>query len=120
MTNQLVAAKEPDLSRFFAEISAAYVEVLAGLRRPEQLARWLSEKAYYDVCQRAQREARQRALTGIKTRPDVSLRTSKTFATDFLAYQGVVLLRVAGATKAVSIRAEQVNARYRVTDLVLI
>lgn len=120
MTNQQVATPQPDPANFFAEISAAYVEVLAGVRRPEQLARWLSERTYYDVCQRAAREARQRQLTGLRMRPDVSLRSSKTFLTDPCAFQGVVVLRVGQTTKAVSIRAEKINARYRITDLSLI
>jgi hypothetical protein len=120
LMNQQVVAPQPDPANFFAEISAAYVEVLAGVRRPEQLARWLSERTYYDVCQRAAREARQRQLTGLRMRPDVSLRSSKTFLTDLAAYQGVVVLRVGQTTKAVSIRAERVNTRYRITDLSLI
>jgi hypothetical protein len=120
LDNQQVIATRPDPANFFAEISTAYVEVLAGVRRPEQLARWLSEKTYYDVCQRAAREARQRSLTGLRMRPEVSLRSSKTFLTDLLAYQGVVVLRVGKVTKAVSIRAEKINERYRITDISLI
>ncbi len=115
-----VAIKHVDPAPFFAEISAAYVEVLAGVRRPEQLARWLSDRTYYHVCQRAQREARQRSLTGLRQRPDVSFRSTQTFLTDHHAFQGVVILRISGATKAVSIRAELINARYRITDLSLI
>lgn len=120
MEIQQVTVTRPDPAGFFAEISAAYVEVLAGVRRPEQLARWLSEKTYYDVCQRAAREAKQRQITGLRKRPEVSLRATKTFLTDSPSFQGVVILRIGGATKAVSIRAEQVNARLRITDLSLI
>lgn len=120
MTNQQITVPQPDPANFFAEISTAYVEVLAGVRRPEQLARWLSERTYYDVCQRAAREARQRQLTGLRMRPDVSLRASKTFLTDLFAYQGVVVLKVGQTTKAVSIRAEKINSRYRITELSLV
>lgn len=120
MNEQQITVPQPDPANFFAEISTAYVEVLAGVRRPEQLARWLTERTYYDVCQRVAREARQRQLTGLKMRPDVSLRASKTFLTDLMAYQGVVLLRIGQVTKAVTIRAEKVNARYRITDLSLL
>lgn len=120
MTIKQVTSAQPDPANFFAEISTAYVEVLAGVRRPEQLARWLSERTYYDVCQRAAREARQRQLTGLRMRPDVSLRATRTFLTDFEAHQGVVILRIGSTTKAVSIRAERVNTRYRITDLSLI
>ena len=115
-----VATKKVDPAPFFAEISAAYIEVLAGVRRPEQLARWLSDRTYYDVCQRAQREARQRALTGLRSRPEVCLKTTQTFLTDHHAFQGVVILRISGVPKAVSLRAELVHTRYRITDISLI
>lgn len=119
-TQSQLTKHRPDPSRFFAQISAAYVEVLAGVRRPEQLARWLSDKAYYDICQRARRESRARQLTGVTSRPDIILRNSKTFLTDGLNYQGVVILQIAGVTKAVSVRAELIHERYRITDLYLI
>ena len=118
-TTQLTK-QQPDPAKFFAQISAAYVEVLAGVRRPEQLARWLSDKAYYDLCQRARRESRARQLTRINNRPDIVLRKSKTFLTDFNSYQGVVVLQISGNTRAVSVRAELIHARYRITDLCLI
>ena len=119
-TTTMLAMPQPDPAKFFAEICAAYVEVLAGARRPEQLARWLSDRAYYDVCQRARREARARELTGVRVRPEISLRATKTFLTDFTSYQGVVLLQISGKLKAISVRAELIHERYRITDLCLI
>jgi tRNA G37 N-methylase Trm5 len=118
--SQQMMKHRPDPANFFAQISAAYIEVLAGMRRPEQLARWLTDRAYYDICQRAKRESRARQLTGYSARPDIVLRSSKTFLTDFLSYQGVVVLQISGATRAVSVRAELIHNRYRITDLTLI
>jgi hypothetical protein len=83
-----VATGQTDPAKFFAEICAAYVEVLAGLRRPEQLSRWLTD--------------------------------TKTFATNDNAYQGVVVLQISGAIKAVSVRAELIHERFRITEMVLI
>lgn len=119
-TNVQLAMPLPDPANFFAEISAAYVEVLAGMRRPEQLSRWLSDKAYYDVCQRARREARAREVSRTRVRPDIVLRSSRTFLTDIESYQGVVLLQISGATKAVSLRAEIIHSRLRITDMCII
>lgn len=48
------------------------------------------------------------------------MRTSKTFLTDEKSYQGVVILQVSGVTRAVSVRAELIHRRYRITDLCLI
>lgn len=112
-----ITVKNPEAARLFAEISQAYVEILAGVRRPEQLARWLSDKIYYDLCQRAKREAQQRAVTGPQTRPEISIRKSRTFLTDVNAYEGVVLLKVSGLVRAVSLRAEYIHERFRITDL---
>ena len=119
-TETQLAISPPDPAEFFAEICAAYVEVLAGLRRPEQLARWLSDTAYYDICQRYSREARAREVTGIRERPDIVLRRTRTFLTSDDSFQGVVILQISGVLKAVSIRAELIYERYRITDIVLV
>jgi hypothetical protein len=113
-------SNELDPAQLFAEISKAYIEILAGVRRPEQLARWLSDKAYYDISHRAKREALQRQITGAKARPDISLRKSKTFLTDDAGIHGVVILRVSGTTKAVALRAEKIHERFRVTEVLII
>ena len=62
----------------------------------------------------------QRQVTGVNQRPEIILRKTKTFLTSENAYQGVVVLQVSGATKAVSVRAELIHNRYRITEMVLI
>jgi hypothetical protein len=106
--------------QLLATIGTAYVEVLAGVRRPEQLARWLTDKAYFDLCEKAKTAARARQVTGDKNRPHVTLKTSRTFLTEANGYQGVVLVKISGATKALSIRAKQIHSRFRVTEMELI
>lgn len=106
--------------QLLATIGTAYIEVLAGVRRPEQLARWLTDKAYFELCEKAKSAARTRQATGDKGRPHVVLRTSRTFSTDSDAYQGVVLVKISGVTKALSIRAKQIHSRFRVTEMELI
>jgi hypothetical protein len=119
--NQLVVeGKTADPAIFFAQIGAAYVEVLAGMRRPEQLARWLSDRTYYDISQRVKRQSMQRQLTGMKLRPDISVKKSQIFLTDLGAYQAVVVLKISGKIRAVSIRAELIHKKYRITDICLI
>lgn len=103
-----------------AIIGKAYLEVLAGVRRPEQLARWLSDKAYYELRDRAQQEARSRQVTGATSRPHIVVKQSKTFSTIKGGYQGVLLVKISGATKAVSIRARNIHERFRVTELEVI
>ena len=112
--------KTGDPETIFAQISIAYVEILAGIRTPEQLARWLSDKSYYDLVQKVRREVIARQVTGAMMRPQIAVRKSQIFLTDQGAFQSVVVLLISGATRAVSIRAEQIHGKYRVTDIVLI
>ncbi|MGA1458430.1 MAG: hypothetical protein ACO317_05385, partial [Aquiluna sp.] len=81
---------------------------------------WRWHPAYYDICQRYRREARARQVTGLNERPDIVLRRTRTFLTSDSAYQGVVVLQISGVLRAVSIRAELIYERYRITDIVLI
>jgi len=107
-------------AKLFAEIATAYIEILAGVRRPEQLSRWLSDKAFYDVSQRSMRRARQQELVGASSRPTIILRQSKIFPTDKDAFQGVVLLEISSVLRAVSVRAKMLNGRFRIIEIVLI
>ena len=120
MIESTLSKTQPSPAKLFAEISTAYIEILAGVRRPEQLSRWLSDNAYYDISQRSMRRARQQALVGPSTRPTIILRQSKIFPTDKGAYQGVVLLEISSVLQAVSVRAEMVHGRFRITEIVLI
>jgi hypothetical protein len=110
----------PEAPKLLAQIAQVYVETLAGLRRPEQLARWLSDAAYYDLCHRVAREYRGRQLMGVTARPIVRVRRSKFFSTDRQALMAVVLLEINDTTRAMSIRVEVVNTRLRIVDLILI
>ncbi|MDG2497255.1 MAG: Rv3235 family protein [Aquiluna sp.] len=120
MSIKIAQQNQNNPASFFAEISTAYIEILAGVRRPEQLSRWLSDKAYYDVSQRSRRNSRHQAITGKSMRPTIVIRTSKVFPTDSDAFQGVVLLDISGAIRAVSVRAELIHDRFRITEIVLI
>ena len=116
----VVGGRTDSPEQIFAQIGIAYVEVLSGVRRPEQLVRWLSDKTYYDLVQKARREVIARQVTGANTRPDISIRKSRIFLTDTGAYQAVVVMQLDKTTKAVSIRAEPIHDKYRVTDILLI
>lgn len=119
-TTSSVAKNSRDNIALIAQIAQVYVEILSGLRRPEQLARWLSESAYYDLCQRTAREHRSRQLMGVAPRPLVNVRRSQLFLTDSQALMAVVLLDISGKVRAMSIRVEEINGRARIVDLTLL
>jgi hypothetical protein len=117
---QKTQPSDPRITSAISQIAQAYVEIISGLRRPEQLARWLSEGAYYDLCQRTAREHRSRQLLGLTLRPIISIRKTELFATDSRALMAVVLVEISGSVRALSIRVESVNGRPRIVDLILI
>ena len=107
-----------DPADFFSQVSTVYVEILAGLRRPEQLARWLGDVAYSDINYKSRRESMARQIFGTnQVRPTVVIHSSKVFPSDGNTYQGVVVLTLCGKIRAVSVRAEEVFDRYRITSL---
>lgn len=116
------ALKQPDMNpeRLLAEITVAYLECLAGLRRPDQLGRWLSPAAYQDLLHRCQRETRMRQLGGLQRRPEIGFQSCSTFATESDRIQAVVIVQISGRFRSMSIRAEFFNQRIRVLDLILI
>ena len=64
--------------------------------------------------------SRDRSVAGTSTRPTIILRQSKIFPTDKNAFQGVVLLEISSVLRAVSVRAEMINGRLRIIEIVLI
>ena len=117
MDNSIISSNKNE--HIFAEICVAYIEILAGIRGPDQLARWLSDKSYVELCHKAKSEARARQVTGAKARPDICVLRSKIFLSAAESIQGVVVIQISGKTRAVSIRAERLHDRFRVTDLAL-
>jgi len=117
MEHKTQASSEADVRRILTEISVAYLEVLSGLRRPEQLARWVSDKFYAELTQRCRLECRSRQLTGLTKRPTLQLISSSSFPTSSGGAQLVSLVRITGRIVAVSLVAAQLHGRLRVTEI---
>jgi len=100
-----------------AEISVAYLEVLSGLRRPEQLARWVSDKFYGELTYRARRESISRQISGGGSRPTVHLVSTSSFPSAQGTAEMVSLVRIAGRLFAVTLAAAVFHGRLRVTAI---
>lgn len=120
METTTTARNEAETRRLLAEISIAYLEVLSGLRRPEQLARWVSDRFYTELIHRSRRESMSRQITGLNARPKMQLVASNTFPTANGTAQTVSLIRIAGRIFAVSLMAAQLHGRLRVTEIDLV
>ena len=111
----------PDPETFLRNISRGVLEIFAGVREVDQLARWLTEDAYRKLVTRANLAARARSARGIPAKRPVhqivSVRHSS--PADGIV-EGVVIVRGPARTRAVALRLEGMDGRWRPTSLALL
>ena len=111
----------PDPETFLRNISRGVLEIFAGVREVDQLARWLTEDAYRKLVTRANLAARARSARGIPAKRPVhqivSVRHSS--PADGIV-EGVGIVRGPARTRAVALRLEGMDGRWRTTSLALL
>ena len=100
----------PDPETFLRNISRGVLEIFAGVREVDQLARWLTEDAYRKLVTRAN-------LAKRPVHQIVSVRHSS--PADGIV-EGVVIVRGPARTRAVALRLEGMDGRWRTTSLALL
>ena len=99
-------------------LTVGVLEVLAGVREADQLARWLGEDAFRALVTRANLSARARNARGVApARP--AFRTLSTHCSSPAdgVVEGVVITAGAARTRAVAVRLEGWDGRWRATSL---
>ena len=108
----------PDPVESLKVLATGVVEVIAGTRQVEQLARWLSDDVYQRLQFRARRAEAQRAEQGIKAHyQNLSVGGLRTSSPRDGVIESVILLSSKSRTRAVTIRLEGINARWRATSV---
>lgn len=102
------------------EVTIGYIEVLFGLRQPEQLARWLTDKFYTEVKYRARRELMARQVTGLVSRPTIGFVTSHIGLSAENTLEMVTLVRISGRILSVTTHSRLHNGRQRVCGIDLL
>jgi hypothetical protein len=115
------SAALPDPEPFLRNLTRGVLEVLAGVREVDQLARWLAEDAYRKLLARANLAARARSARGARAirvvHTVLSVRHSE--PADGIV-ESVVIVRGPARTRAVAIRLEGLDGRWRATSLALL
>ncbi|MBB2976302.1 hypothetical protein FHX49_001876 [Microbacterium endophyticum] len=111
----------PDPEPIVRNLAFGVLEVLAGVRESEQLARWMSEDAYRALLVRANLSTRARSARGIPVvRPvHTVLRIRHTAPADGVV-ESVVIVGGPARTRAIAIRLEGMDHRWRATSLALL
>lgn len=111
----------PDPLPLLRSLTRGVLEVLAGVREVDQLARWFSEDAYRSLVTRANLSARARSARGVPpARPSFDILSVRTSEPVDGVVEAVVVVAGPGRTRAVAIRLEGLDRRWRSTSLAIL
>ena len=108
----------PDPEPLLINLTRSVIEVLAGARELEQLARWVSDDVYRHLLKRVVLSARARAVKGQSAqRPSLSIgRILITEPRDGVI-EAVVMVHTKARARAVAIRLEGLDNRWRASAI---
>ena len=111
----------PDPAPLLRSLTHGVLEVLAGVREVDQLARWFSEDAYRSLVTRSNLWARARSARGVvPARPSFEIRSLRISAPVDSVIEAVVIVAGPGRTRAVAVRLEGLDRRWRATSLAIL
>jgi hypothetical protein len=111
----------PDPEPLLRNLTQGVLEVLAGVRSVDQLARWMTEDAFRSVAARAALAARARSARGVAAaRPVHSIRSVHRTSPADDVVEAVVIIGGPARTRAVALRLEGMDRRWRATSLALL
>ncbi|WP_334147083.1 Rv3235 family protein [Microbacterium sp.] len=111
----------PDPAPLLRALTQGVLEALAGVREVDQLARWFSEDAYRTLVSRANLSARARSARGVApTRPTFAILSLRVTEPADGIIEAVVVVAGPGRTRAVAIRLEGLDRRWRATSLAVL
>ena len=108
----------PDPRPLLENLTRCVIEVIAGARDLEQLARWVSDDVYRHLLKRVVLSTRaRRARAQVATRPSFSIGSTSVFEPRDGVVEAVVIVRGRARTRAVAIRLEGLDSRWRATAI---
>lgn len=111
----------PDPTPLLHNLTQGILEVIAGMRPVEQLARWVSEEAFRTLVIRANLAARTRSARGVPatTSPLVVTTVRCTWPADD-AVEATVIVSGKARTRAVAIRLDEFRGRWRASTIAIL
>lgn len=99
-------------------LARSAIEVLAGARELDQLSRWLSDEVYATLLRRVIIASRARRARGVSaSRPSITVGHTRSFEPRDGVVEGVVIIHCKARTRAVAIRLEGFDNRWRASAL---
>lgn len=112
------SASLPDPGPLLENLTRCVVEILAGARDLQQIARWVTDEVYRNLLKRVVLSDRARRARGQQaTRPSFTIGSVVTDAPRDGIVEAVVIVHGRARTRAVAIRLEGLDARWRATAI---
>lgn len=104
----------PDPRPLLENLTRCVIEVLAGARDLEQIARWVSDDVYRHLLKRVVLSTRARRATGQKaSRPNFSIGSTSVCEPRDGVIEAVIIVQGRARARAVAIRLEGLDSRWR-------
>jgi hypothetical protein len=111
----------PDPQPMIENLTRCVIEILAGARELEQIARWVTDDVYRTLLARATISARARAARGAPTvRPTFSVGQPRMTAPRDGVVEAVVVVTSRARARAVAIRLEGLDRRWRASAIAVL
>ena len=108
----------PDPEPMAINLARCSIEAMAGVREPEQLARWVDDAVYRRMLHRIVLATRARALTHKPSdRPVLSIGSVRLYEPRAGIVEATVIVHTRTRVRAVAVRMEAVGTRWRASVL---
>jgi len=108
----------PDPSPLIENLTRCVIEILAGARELEQISRWVTDDVYRHLLKRVVLSTRARQAKGrAATRPTFSIGSTTQCEPRDGVVEAVVIVRGRARTRAVALRLEGLDQRWRATAI---
>ncbi len=117
-TQPAATAALPDPAPLLGNLTRCVIEILAGCRDLEQISRWVTDDVYRHLLKRVVLSARARNAKNLQpTRPSFSIGSTTVCYPRDGVVEAVVLVRGRARARAVAIRLEGMDNRWRATAI---
>jgi len=97
-------------------LTRSVIEILAGARELEQISRWVTDEVYRNLRKRVVISGRARRAKGqVVVRPNFAIGSTSYYEPRDGAVEAVVIVRSRARTRAVALRLEGLDGRWRAT-----
>ncbi|MEP6482146.1 MAG: Rv3235 family protein [Rhodoglobus sp.] len=108
----------PNPEPLIENLTRCVIEILAGARDLDQISRWVTDDVYRHLLKRVVLSARARQATGQRaTRPTFSIGSTTLCEPRDGVVEAVVIVRGRARTRAVAVRLEGLDERWRATAI---